>query len=76
MTDPTSAVKAGRYFYDHRLDAVCIVAASWFEDYLVLDLLEECDVPVIAWARPGMETGSLCGMQQLGFMLKPPEAKK
>lgn len=70
VTDPTSAVNTGRYFYDHRVDVVCIVAASWFEDYLVLDLMEECDVPVIAWARPGMETGSLCGMQPLGFMLR------
>jgi L-fucose isomerase-like protein len=70
VTDPASALEAGRYFYDQRADAVCVVAACWFEDYLVLDMLEECDVPVIAWARPGMETGSLCGMQQLGFMLK------
>jgi len=70
ITDPTSAVEAGREFYDRRVDAVCIVAASWYEDYSVLDMLEECNVPVIAWARPGMETGSLCGMQQLGFMLK------
>jgi len=36
----------------------------------VLDLLEECHLPVILWARPGMETGALCGMQQLGFMLR------
>lgn len=70
VTDPVSAVEAGRYFYDRRVDAICLVAACWFEDYLVLDMLEECDVPVIAWARPGMETGSLCGIQQLGFMLK------
>lgn len=69
-TDLASVVAAGRFFYDQRVDAICVVAASWFEDYLVLDLLEECDVPVIAWARPGMETGSLCGMQQLCFMLK------
>jgi len=70
VQDPTSAVEAGRYFQDRRVHAVCAVAASWFEDYLVLDLLEECPVPVIAWSRPGMETGSLCGMQQLGYMLK------
>ena len=70
VTDPTSAVQAGGRFYDLRVDAVCVVAASWFEDYLVLDLIEECNVPVVAWARPGMETGSLCGMQQLGMMLK------
>ena len=70
VVDPESAVKTGRLFYDRRVDAVCIIAASWFEDYLVLDLLEECNVPVIAWARPGMETGSLCGMQQIAFVLK------
>ncbi len=65
-----SALEAGRHFYDQRVDAVCVVAASWFEDYLALDLLEECSVPLVGWARPGMETGSLCGMQQLCFMLK------
>lgn len=70
VTDPASAVEAGRAFYDQRVDAICVMAASWYEDYLVLDMLEECDVPVIGWARPGIETGSLCGMQQLGFMLK------
>lgn len=70
VKDPESAVKVGKYFYDQRVDALCVLAATWFEDYLVLDLLEECNTPVIAWARPGMETGSLCGMQQLGFILK------
>jgi len=70
ILDSQEGARAGRYFYDQRIDCLCVVAASWFEDYLVLDLLEECDVPLIAWARPGMETGSLCGMQQLGYMLK------
>ena len=70
VTDVRDAIKAGRYFYERRVHAICIVAASWFEDYLVLDVLEECDVPVLLWARPGMETGSLCGTQQLGFLLK------
>ncbi|MFB3923266.1 MAG: hypothetical protein ACE145_16210 [Terriglobia bacterium] len=70
VTDPTSAVHAGRYFREQRVDALCVLAASWFEDYLVLDMLEECDVPLATWARPGMETGSLCGMQQLGYVLK------
>jgi L-fucose isomerase-like protein len=64
------AIKAGRQFYDERVHAVVIVAASWFEDYLVLDMLEECDAPTIIWGIPGMETGSLCGTQQLSFMLK------
>jgi L-fucose isomerase-like protein len=70
VTSIQDAVRAGREFYDKRVHAICIAAASWFEDYLVLDMLEECDVPVIIWGLPGMETGSLCGTQQLGFMLK------
>ncbi len=68
--DPESACQAGRCFYQHSVDAICVLAASWFEDYLVLDMLEECDVPLVLWSRPGMETGSLCGMQQLGYILK------
>lgn len=70
VDDSFSATETGRFFYNQRVDAICAIAASWFEDYLILDLLEECKVPVIAWARPGMETGSLCGVQQLGFILK------
>ena len=70
VTNARDAIKAGRQFYDERIHAVLIAAASWFEDYLVLDMLEECDVPTILWGIPGMETGSLCGTQQLGFMLK------
>jgi L-fucose isomerase-like protein len=70
VTSIQDAVRAGREFYDKRVHAICIAAASWFEDYLVLDMLEECDVPVIIWGLPGMKTGSLCGTQQIGFMLK------
>jgi L-fucose isomerase-like protein len=69
-TDPASAAEIGRYFYDQRVDGICVVATSWFEDYLVLDMLEECDAPVITWARPGMETGALCGVQQVDMVLK------
>ena len=70
LTDPLSAYQAGRYFCEQRADAICVLATCWFEDYLVLDMLEECEVPLVIWARPGMETGSLCGMQQLGYILK------
>ena len=38
VTTPDAAVAAGRAFYDQRVDAVVAIAASWFEDYLVLDL--------------------------------------
>ena len=69
VTDVREAIHAGRVFYERRVHALCVLAPSWFEDYLMLDMLEECDVPVVLWARPGMETGSLCGTQQLGFVL-------
>jgi len=64
------AVAAGRKMAELHVDAVAAAVACWFEDYLVLDLLEECSVPVLMWSEPGMETGSLCGMQQLTSLLK------
>jgi len=70
VTTPLDAINVGRIFYNERVQLICLVSASWFEDYLILDMLEECDVPVLLWGIPGMETGSLCGTQQLGFMLK------
>ncbi len=70
VNSPQNAIEAGRLFYDKRIHAICVISASWFEDYLVLDMLEECDVSVIVLGLPGMETGSLCGTQQLGYMLK------
>lgn len=61
---------AGMKFAESHVSSVALAAASWFEDYLVLDLLEECNVPVILWALPGMETGALCGVQQVACYLK------
>ena len=64
------AAAAGRHFATEQVDAVALVAASWFEDYLGLDLLEECSAPLLLWALPGMETGALCGTQQLTCFLR------
>lgn len=64
------AAAAGRKFAEEHVDAVAGVATSWYEDYLVLDLLEECPVPILLWSLPGMETGALCGTQQLTCFLK------
>lgn len=63
------AAAAGRAFAEAHVHAIACVAASWFEDYLVLDLLEECPMPVLLWSLPGMETGALCGVQQLTALL-------
>ena len=66
---PEKSAAAGRKLAEAHVQAAVVVAASWFEDYLVLDLLEECDVPLLLWALPGMETGALCGTQQLAAYL-------
>lgn len=70
VTAPDSAASTGRMFAEQHVDVLCLAAASWFEDYLVLDMLEEAGVPVFLWAFPGMETGALCGTQQIACYLK------
>jgi len=67
---PGRAVEAGRKLAAERIDAVALAPASWCEDYLALDLLEECPAPLLLWPQPGMETGALCGTQQLTAYLK------
>lgn len=54
------------------LDALCVIAATWAEDYLAYDLLAAMDakLPVMAWAIPGLHTGSLCGTHQLCYLLR------
>ena len=70
VDNAAAAVAAGRHFAEEHVDVLCLGVASWFEDYLALDMLEECDVPVLLWPQPGMETGALCGAQQLTCYLK------
>jgi L-fucose isomerase-like protein len=67
---PEKAAAAGRKAAEAHVHAMALVATSWFEDYLVFDLLEECGVPSLLWSLPGMETGALCGVQQLAACLK------
>ena len=67
---PQKASAAGRKLAESHVHAVALVATSWFEDYLVFDLIEECPVPLLLWSLPGMETGALCGVQQLTACLK------
>jgi len=50
------------------------VAASWFEDYLVLDMLEECYLPVIAWAWPGLDRRGGSGPPLDGRLWRPASA--
>ena len=59
IDQPDKSAAAGRKLAESHVHAAVFVAASWFEDYLVFDLLEECPVPVLLWSLPGMET-ALC----------------
>ncbi|MCX6992083.1 MAG: hypothetical protein NT011_02955 [Kiritimatiellaeota bacterium] len=70
INTPDAAAAAGRKLTEAHVAAVVLAAASWFEDYLVFDLIEESDVPVLFWPLPGMETGALCGTQQVTACLK------
>jgi len=67
---PDRAVEAGRKLAEAHVDAIALAAVCWYEDYLVLDLLEECSAPLLMWPLPGLETGGLCGTQQLTCFLK------
>lgn len=67
---PDQAIAAGRKATEAHIDAVVFAPVSWFEDYLILQFLEECQVPSLFWPLPGMETGALCGAQQITCYLK------
>lgn len=69
-----AAAGAGRRMAETHVEAIVLAAVSWFEDFLVTDLVEEHRVPLLLWALPGMETGALCGSQQATAMLKQLEA--
>ena len=58
IDQPDKSAAGGRKLAESHVHAVVFVATSWFEDYLVFDLLEECPVPVLLWSLPGMETGA------------------
>lgn len=55
---------------DKDIDVLCVCVGTWSEDHHLLDLLEYVDKPVILWAFPGVDTGSLCGVQQICCVLK------
>ena len=68
--DPAQAVAAGKKLAAADVDAIAFASVCWYEDYLALDVLEYCSKPVLLWSLPGMETGALCGSQQLTCFLK------
>lgn len=69
VEDEASASKVAEEFKKESVDVICIVEGTWSSDYLVLDILERIDVPIITWGLPGIRKGSLCGIQQLDCVL-------
>jgi len=70
LHDAKTVVQTGKTFRDSQVDVICVLLATWSSDELILDLLEEWNVPIILWGLPGIHTGSLCGAQQINCVLK------
>ena len=69
--DPNSGVAGTEYqtiqalrALGHEVDAVAFAPVCWCEDYLALDLLEECHLPVLLRPLPGMDLQELRGEMQ------------
>ena len=54
----------------HDFDLICVCVGTWSEDHHLLDLMDYFDKPVVLWAFPAVDTGSLCGVQQICCVLK------
>ncbi|MHC4734898.1 MAG: hypothetical protein ACYTDW_10640 [Planctomycetota bacterium] len=63
--DLATGAQAADLFAKSGIDVLCWIAATWSYDHVPVDLVSKVNVPLIAWGMPGVETGSLCGSQQL-----------
>ena len=70
IQDEKTASTAAKIFRQGDVDALCLLQCSWTSDDIIVDMLDEIDAPVITWAVPGINTGSLCSCQQLNSVLK------
>jgi len=66
----TTMKKAANDLKGSEFDVLCACVGTWSEDHHLLDLLEYINKPVILWAFPAVDTGSLCGVQQICCVLK------
>jgi len=69
VMDERTSKEAGKYFNENDIDILCVVAITWFSDDLVQDVLEYVSKPIITWGLPSVNSGSLCGIQQLDSVL-------
>ena len=70
MCDSKSVSRSVEDLKKRDFDVLCICVTTWSEDHHLLDLMEHFDKPLILWAFPAVDTGSLCGVQQICCVLK------
>ncbi|MBP8933057.1 MAG: hypothetical protein KBG67_01340 [Candidatus Atribacteria bacterium] len=70
LYDLQTVQNAANFFANHDFDLLCVGVGTWSEDHYLLDFLEYYNKPVVLWALPAVESGSLCGVQQICCVLK------
>lgn len=70
MCDPQTMLQAKQQLQAQPFDALLVCVGTWSEDHHLMDLLGYYKKPVILHAYPGIETGSLCGVQQIGAVFR------
>ena len=70
LYDLQTVQNAAKFFANHDFDLLCVGVGTWSEDHHLLDFLEYHNRPVILWAVPSIESGSLCGVQQICCVLR------
>jgi L-fucose isomerase-like protein len=64
------AEETGELFRQENIDVIVVLLATWSSDNLILDIVANCDVPVINWGMENINSGSMCGAQQYNAVLK------
>lgn len=70
MYDLETSRRAADAFLATEFDAILVCVCTWSEDHHLLDLLDHIEKPVILWAFPSVDSGSMCGVHQICSVLK------
>ena len=63
-------LEAKDFLLEQSFDVLLVCVGTWSEDHHLLDLMGYFKKPIILHAYPGIETGSLCGVQQIGSVFR------
>lgn len=70
MYDYASAERVAWLLTGDDVDVILVCVGTWSDDNYVLQFLKAVNKPVIFHAFPHMESGSLCGVMQIGSVFK------